>query len=275
MKPLHLNCLKRMLWMVIAVTFVMLSLTKSHATILTDDFKTTNTAMNSTNVAGGTGWAMPWISGSSQTKINTSASIAYTNGGYNITQESASGMFYTSTPIGASMRGGVRSNSVPLTGTVWFSTLMTNSATSQSYIHVNSANNGTGGTLNYNPSSQYNIGIMSNSFVVGYGYNSANNSVASFNFTPSNNVVSGSHLILGRITFQAAGNLDRIEVWIDPTQLTNLPSPLFSEVTRDIGANLFIVGVAANGNSAIDAIRFSDGGGDPVVAYYEIGRAHV
>jgi len=82
-----------------------------------------------------------------------------------------------------------------------------------------------------------------------------------------------THLILGRLIL-GAGN-DTMEVWADPSDLFNLGSPLFSAGSADMGDDLFLAGIFAYGTAdqpsgLIDALRFSDGGGDPDIAFEDV-----
>ena len=224
--------------------------------LLAEDFNYAAGNFGATAYNGGTGWAGKWSGTSGSSLVSAANSLAYSAGGYSITQSNVSGSFYGGN---TAYRGGVRYpvfGGAP--GDVWFSSLMlaSNSA-SQAYIGFNSANTNTAGStsMNYMPSTTYSVGISNSTLVVAYGASSAG-VWSSFTATTNNNLTQGSpHLILGHITFTSANST--VSIWADPPDLTHLGLPQWSETAHNIGTNLFNVSVGGVTNGVVDAIRFS------------------
>jgi hypothetical protein len=228
------------------------------AGLLVDDFK----------VNAGTGWAGNWVSGSSRAYVNSgTSSLSCTQGGYNVSQTNGSGIFYADY---RDYRGGVRSVATPLTNVVWFSALMlASNATSQAYLGFNTANTSVAPYYAYYPSSQYSIGISNTTLVIGYGNNAA--TFANFYATTNNSLAVGEvHLILGRVTLLGSGDGDRIEVWADPPDLSHLGAPQWQQTGADVGSSLFNVTVGAKEGGVVDALRFSNGDGNPNQCFSDV-----
>lgn len=247
-----------------------LCLSAARATLVSDDFSYPPGMLYSNN--GGVGWTTPWgrnvSSGSYSGRIlvTNSFNLAYAgSGGYNISQ-TGTGHVYGNldTPF-----RGMNRNMTNLTGIVWFSTLVQDTLTTvHSGIQLNNsavANDYTNGA--------WHVDLAGTNLVVRY------NSVDT-TYNTVNLALNATHLIVGRITFQANGSNDRLEVWADPLNLTNVyngvEAALFSADTADMGVNLFRAGVFAWGSlntvslDTVDALRLSDGNGDTVTAFGEV-----
>jgi|GEM_PF-1723699 len=240
----------------------------AHATFVADDFSYPSGVLYSNNA--GVGWITPWgrnaVSGqySSRVLVNSGFNLTYSgSGGYNISQ-TGSGHVYGNYESGFR---GMNRDLTNLTGTVWFSALVRDEvAMGHAGIQFNNPN-----STDYLQGG-WDIDLWNTNLIVRY------NSVATTN-TTINLALSTTHLIVGRITFQANGSNDRFEVWADPINLTNVyngsESALFSADTADMGASLFRVGVFGWGTNAtslamVDALRLSDGGGDTITAFAEV-----
>ena len=253
------------------VAGLFLSVNLSQASTLVEDFKYASGGLDGKN--GGSGFAGAWgAAGTSFSTVNAAIDLVFTGGGYAIVQTNSSGSFYSAVAAG-SYRGGVRVPSSPLTNAVWFSALMLSpDANGSGFVGFNSSNtNVSSAPYKYYPSSSYNVGISGSTLTVAVGQSTGGGGWTSYTATTNNGLTpSATHLILGRIVFQAYGNVDCLQVWADPADLAHLGAPQWQEVTRDTGTNIFNITVGAGGSGAVDAIRFSDGNGNETNAYVAV-----
>jgi len=218
-------------------------------------------ALNGRN--GGSGFSdVWWAAGTSYATINAN-SLAYSGGGYAVVQSGSNGNGSFCGTYSGGYRGGTRS-CLPLTNVIWFSALMAvNGTGDKAFLGFN--NTSTNGVNTYagNPSSAYNVGIYDSTLVV-------TKTVSQTLITTTNNglTIGSTHLILGRLTFQAYGSpYEALQIWADPADVTHLDNPQWQEVALDIGTNLFNVTVGGLNGGYVDAIRFSDGNGNETNAY--------
>jgi hypothetical protein len=258
-------------WLLAVFCVLFLGLSAPQATLISDDFNYPSGNLYSNNT--GIGWTTPWArnlsagSGlySSWIKVDSANNLTYSgSGGYTISQTGTGQMY-------GSYNGGFRGMNrdlTSLTGTVWFSSLVQDT---QANVHAGIQLNNACSTNDYGQGS-WSIDLFGTNLVVHYnGIDTA--------FNTLNLPLSTPHLLVGRITFQSAGNNDRLEVWIDPANLTNVYTgaepALFNDATGDMGANLNRAGVFgwgynATAVAAVDALRFSDGNGDPALAFQQV-----
>lgn len=258
-------------WCLSIVAGLFWSVNLSLAGTLAEDFKYASGGLDGKN--GGSGFAGAWgAAGTSFSTVNAAIDLSFTGGGYAIVQTNSSGSFYSAVAA-PSYRGGVRVPSSPLTNAVWFSALMqVPDASGSGFVGFNSSNtNVSSAPYKYYPSSSYNVGISGSTLTVAVGQSTGGGGWTSYTATTNNGLTPGAtHLILGRVVFQAYGSADCLQVWADPADLAHLGAPQWQEVTQDIGANLFNLTVGAGGSGAVDAIRFSDGNGNETNAYVAV-----
>ena len=223
---------------------------------------------------GGLDWNGAWQQDTTHATVSGS-SLAYSTGGYSITQTNGAHSAYFN--LASPYRGVMRYPVTNPTNSVWFSTLMIcSNSTSAVYLGFDGLNtNGSSGSslFDYLPSTTYSIGISNSTLVVGENGNSSA-TWSPFTYTTNNALTQGNvHLVIGCITFQSYGNLDSVQVWADPPDLTHLGAPQFQESAYDIGNNLYNVFVGGQSFGALAALRFSDGNGNEAQAYTDVTGA--
>lgn len=244
----------------------------SHAALVSEDFSYADNSALLGQSGGSGSWTGSWgastTSGSNtgRIKADADANLSYSGGGYAISQTGTGRAF---SDINA-FRGINRYIDTNLTGTVWFTVLAQNLlSTDRNGIQFNNHADAPYTGLDYS-NGNFNVHLSGSSLIVRYG-GADSSSLATV-------ALNQTHLLLGRITFQDSGVNDRLEVWANPTDLTNLGSPLFSNNTADIGADLYLAGVfgfgaASSTNVAqgyLDALRISDGGGNANNAFFQV-----
>ncbi len=262
-RPYHTALLR---FVLLAVAVTMVPAPAVWAGLVADDFSYSGTLLGKT---GGTGWTGQWGvstgTGGNTSRVLADASSNLTSALYSVTQ-SGTGFAYGDYNA---FRGINRWVEPDLSGTVWFSVLMRNTnAAYHSGIQFNNHADGTFTGSDYNRG-PWDIELSGSNLIARYnGVNSASLATLALNET---------HLILGRLIL-GPGN-DTMELWADPGDLCNLGSPLFSAGSADMGDDLFLAGVFAYGNvnnntslreGTLDALRISDGGGEPDIAFEDV-----
>lgn len=250
----------------LVVAAMMVLAPAARAGLVADDFSYSGALLGKT---GGTGWTGAWGvstgTGGNTSRVLADASANLTSPLYDIVQ-SGTGFAYGDYNA---FRGINRWIEPDLSGTVWFSALMRNTnAVYHSGIQFNNHADGTFTGSDYNRG-PWDIELSGTSLIARYNsVNSASLATLALNET---------HLILGRLTV-GPGN-DTMEVWADPADLANLGSPLFTANSANMGDDLFLGGVFAYGNvnnntslreGMVDALRISDGNGDPNLAFEDV-----
>lgn len=243
------------------------------AAVVVEDFNYATDNQVLLGATGGSGWSGAWGpstgvgQNTSRIRVDIDANLTYSTGGYNISQ-TGTGRVYGDFNA---FRGINRYIDTNLTGAVWFSALVQNTGSSHhAGVQFNNHADAPFDQTDYNQG-LFDVEIANTDLVV--RYNGTNNTIVGPSFA-----LSQTHLILGRITFQDNGANDKLEVWADPADLTNLGSALFTANSADIGADLFLAGYFGYGSSNVtntmqglaDALRFSDGGGNPDTAYLDV-----
>lgn len=256
--------------LILTVGLILIFAAGLNAAIIREDFSyVDNSAL--LNQSGGSGsWSGAWgastgaSANTSRIRADAGVNLSYSGGGYAISQSGTGRAFGDFNGF----RGINRYIDSNLIGTVWFSILGQNLlATDHGGLQFNNHADAPYTGIDYN-NGNFNVHLSGNSLIVRYGgVDSASLATLALNQT---------HLLLGRITFQDSGANDRLEVWANPADLTNLGVPLFSSNTADIGSDLFLAGIFSYGASTnieqgyLDALRISDGGGNPVLAFTEV-----
>jgi hypothetical protein len=242
------------------------------ASLVVADFEAVTDNAALLNTGGGSGFSGNWGPSStvgantSRIKYDVDANLSYSGGGYAITQTGTGNAYGDFNAF----RGINRTLNPDLTGEVWFSLLVrTVTANGHAGLQLNNHADSPFTGQDYNRGA-FDVGIRADQLEVRYG------SVTSGNLLPLS--AGETHLLLGRLVFEDNGVNDRLDVWADPADLSSLGLPAFSANSANLGAQLFLAGVFAYGsldqtnayNAAVDALRISDGGGNPVTAYFEV-----
>lgn len=235
--------------------------TASAATVI-DDFSYPDGQLQ--GQIGGSGWSGKWGVGGSTSRVllDASSNLTFSLGGYNVLQ-TGTGLV---TGNFNAFRGINRSIDIDLTGTIWFSVLINNAqADDHTGIQFNNHAEPPANGIDYEEG-LFHTEIFGTDLVV--QYNGTESTVA------TGLSLGTTHLLLGRITL-TEGN-DRLELWANPADVLNPGAALFDESSADMGASLFLAGVFAYGNNdgatggtihgQLDALRISDGNGDPAQA---------
>ncbi|MCA9247495.1 MAG: PEP-CTERM sorting domain-containing protein [Planctomycetales bacterium] len=231
---------------VIAIAALLGFAASAQAAFIADDFSYTAGLLRDVGT-GGTGFGGDWGDpGANTSTISVSAGdLSYTGGGYNITQ---TGTGVVGGNNGTGFRGSNRDLAAGLSGSVWFSALVRNNAsTANSGIQFNNPSS----PNNYDPD-DWHIDLDGDTLDVRY------------NGTTTNDVVTGltvgdTHLILGRWSV-GAGN-DTLEVWVDPAPIGMLPAADYTNSSADLGVSITSVGLFTygTGGANFDALRLSNG----------------
>ncbi len=250
-----------LLVVIAGLAMTVLSVSAASAGLVVEDFTYSSGILK--DRTGGSGWGGPWGATTNTTsRILVDASSNLTSPLYSITQ-SGTGHAYGNYNA---FRGINRQVEPDLAGEVWFSALLQNTASNHHagiQFNVHTAAQGSS-TVDYSQG-LWDIELSGTSLIARYnGVNSASLATLALNET---------HLILGRLIL-GAGN-DTMEVWADPSDLYNLGSPLFSAGSANMGDDLYLAGIFAYGtpdqpSGLIDALRMSDGGGDPDIAFEDV-----
>lgn len=275
-----MSSLSRAVSLALAAAFALLGV--CHAATLVEDFPSTsyvNGQLDNQGSATG-GWGSVWGTGSTGTTgrvvISTASNLTYSGGGYNITQTGTGlvqGNFGDGTGTNSAFRGSNRTFSTGMSGTIWFSILLSNTdSTAHTGVSFNSDITGISDT----PATDYDVTPfrvdLSNTTAQLY-FGSTTTAAATGSGTYA---VGSTHLLVGSLTV-GAGN-DSVSVWIDPSDLSNLgAADLSSSGAADLGGTLSRFGVfdyglndvqAGGGNHGkVDALRISDGGGSSSAAF--------
>lgn len=234
------------------------------AAIISEDFSYASSPLM--NLSGGSGFNGAWgaSTGASQltsrVRAVSGSDLSYSGGGYNITQAGSGYAFCDYNQF----RGINRYTASDLTGDVWFSALL-QVASSSDHIGVQFNNHArptyTGSDYAAGP---YMIELSGTNLNVFY------NSTSVSTIAVTDATLSQTHLLLGKWTVDnTAGANDRLQVWLDPADLTSLGTPVFDAATANLGDNLYLVGIFGSGSSNVsantinkgfvDAIRVADG----------------
>ena len=225
-----------------------------------EDFNyATNGTMSSGPDNGGSGWSAAWGGGAGVTGTmytSNSANLSYSGGGYNITQTGTGYAYGTYNAY-----RGINRTFSALTGTIWFSVLLQDNA-SVDHAGIEFNNPRTSG-LDYN-ASPYQIDLYGSSLDV-YDGSTTTSTVAATGLA-----VGQTHLIVGSITIGSGA--DTLNVWADPSDLSNLGTPLYTNSSVDMGNSLSSAGIfsyvdSGTTDSQIDALMLSDGGGNSNTAF--------
>jgi len=232
-------------------------------TLVTEDFAYAPASYNEGGLSGkngGSGWTTAWSTGTTRIEV-TSGSLSYAGGGYGIVQETSSNK--AGSGYGGEPRGLYRGLG-PMTGGVWFSCLMFMEPTFTT-PEV---------TLQFNPTTDNNVYSANYVQLKGTSIN------VRYGGTDSLNVVTGltqgnAVLVVGQLEV-GVGN-DAISLWVNPADLEEIGTPVFSQSGSDLGDNLFRIGLMGYRGSTsgapratMDALRISDGGGDWAQAFFEV-----
>jgi len=245
----------------ICLFFGLVSLS-AHALFVTEDFyypaKEHATAL--AGESGGSGWNGAW-QGNSFILFSSTMSLAYSN--YQVEQTANSGSLYSTT---ANYRSIYRNLASPASGEVWFS-----------YIFRQGGSTGAGGLL-FNDTAGGSPTAWNVMLAPGGDLNATVNGVTSTVLSGLANAV--DYLVLGRMVTGVDGVF---ELWVSPSltgvskraDFTDVPD--FS-VTGAVNPNsISSLGIAAyySGGTGtrvfrFDALRLSDGGGNPDMAFAEV-----
>ena len=204
------------------------------AATITEDFAYTAGSLG--GQSGGAGWSTAWSTATTRIDVHP-GSLAYSGGGYNITQNDTSkrrGRREDRRRVLPTARPDARPHRH--VRTVWFSYLTTNT----------NASSGASMAIQWNPTTAN--GALSDNYVQLTGTQVNVN----YGGTLSTAVVTGlaeseTHLVLGRWII-GAGN-DSLDLWVDPSDLTNLGTADFSASSADaLGGSLTRIGVGSQGS---------------------------
>ena len=254
----------------LAAGLLLASAGAARATVVSEDFSYAAGELRNMS-GGGTGWydgSVGWgaTTGTATSKVlvDPSANLTTAVGGYNITQ-TGTGLAYGRYNT---LRGVNRYIDTDLSGTVWFSALLRNPlSTDRAGIQFNNHADEPFGGDDYNRGN-FDVGLYGQDLRINYG-GTLGPSVATL-------PVGQTHLVVGKMVV-GAGN-DSLEVWADPADLQDLGTPAFSQADADMGGDLYLAGVfgyhqRGGGDSdsgQIDALRISDGDGDPAQAFTDV-----
>jgi hypothetical protein len=274
-----MSLLSRLLSLMLPAT---IALGVCHGATLVEDFPSTSYSNGQLDGQGSAtgGWGGAWGTGAAGTTsrviINTASNLTYAGGGYSITQTGTGlvqGNYGDGTGTNSSFRGSNRTFSAGMSGTIWFSILVSNTdSTAHTGVSFNSDITGISDT----PTTDYDatpfrVDLFNTTAQLYFG--STTSPVATGSGTYA---VGSTHLLVGSLTV-GAGN-DSVSVWIDPSDLGNLgAADLSSSGAADLGGNLSRFGVfdyglsdvlGTGGNHGkVDALRISDGGGSSSAAF--------
>ncbi|OQB85459.1 MAG: PEP-CTERM motif protein [Planctomycetes bacterium ADurb.Bin126] len=243
------------------LAMMVLSVSPASAGLVVEDFSYSSGILR--DRTGGSGWGGPWGATTNTTsRVLVDASSNLTSTLYSVTQ---SGTGHANGNYNA-FRGINRQVEPDLAGEVWFSVLLQNTASNHHagiQFNVHTATQGSS-AIDYNQG-PWDIELSGTSLIARYN-NSNSSSLATL-------ALNETHLILGRLIL-GPGN-DTMELWADPSDLCNLGSPLFSAGSADMGDDLYLAGIFAYGtmdqtSGLIDALRVSDGNGEPDIAFEDV-----
>ena len=218
---------------------------------------------------GGTGWTGNWTGSTtlSVTSGNLSSPL------YAQTQSGAAQHIQGSNTSG--LRQNFRTPALALTGEIWFSYLASNTV----------ATNGAG--LSFNPPTASPFATTGSAFLQFLGTSLVYRfGEASDQTLPGLTTLGATSLVVGRMVLNGGGAADTIQVWVNP-DLVGDPviqnhTPVISSSALDFADSIGGLGAILHNNGAtgtsfahLDAIRLSDGGGDPAVAYFDVTGAVV
>ena len=239
----------------------------ARAGLVADDFSYTAGQLRLKGSAGG-GWADGWgaTTGTSTSKmlVDDATNLTTTVGGYNITQ-TGTGLAYG---VYNASRGVNRYIDTDLGGTVWFSALLKNPASSdRAGIQFNNHADAPYGANDWEEG-DFQVGIYGSDLRVKYG--------GTLSASAATVAVNQTHLVVGKMVL-GAGN-DSLEVWADPADVNSLGAPDFSRSDADMGDDLHLAGVygyfwPGGGDhpaGQVDALRISDGDGDAGQAFIDV-----
>jgi len=197
--------------------------------------------------AGGTGTSGTWgASTNPQVVAGDLTAPAATH--YALTQSAGTAQSIRTTANSTNADGqSTRTLPAALNGTVWFSFLVNpNDANSRAGISFNTSLSAASGAR---------IDVVGTGLFVSYG----NVTLANAQTTNAN------HLLVGQVVVDAAGNNDRLRLWLDPdvSTLTENTARVFEGTNADwVGAGITSVAVQSYGASTsggtVDAIRLSN-----------------
>ena len=203
------------------LAMMVLSVSPASAGLVVEDFSYSSGILK--DRTGGSGWGGPWGATTNTTSRDlVDASSNLTSPLYSIIQ-SGNGYAYGNYN---QFRGINRQVEPDLSGEVWFSVLLQNTASNHHAGIQFNAHTATQGSsaIDYGQG-PWDIELSGTSLIARYsGVNSASLATLALNET---------HLILGRLIL-GPGN-DTMDLWADPGDLCNLGSPLFSAGSADMG----------------------------------------
>lgn len=219
------------------------------------------------NNAGGSGFSGAWTTNTAMFHVTNTVNLTYSATGYEVGGISTGAI--TATPATTSVLS-KRALAALIQGTgtgrmVWFSTL------------IRPTSNGRVG-LHFNASGTDRNTAIAGFLAVGNGLRKLDDGVLSENLLTLS--VNTTHLILGSILLKDSGE-STVSYWLDPSDLTatntiGTPDLTFAVSFNNIfGAALANIGIEAysDRNCHLDALRISDGNGDPDQAFLDVTRA--
>ena len=244
------------------------ALAPARANLLIADFGDVTTGSFS-GKGGGTGWTGNWT-GSAVATITTGnlSSPLYAQ-----TQSGAAQHIQGSNTTG--LRQNFRTPALSLTGDIWFSYLASNAVASNG---AGLSFNAPTGTPFDNPGSAF-LQFLGTDLV--YRFGDASNQTI-----PGVNTLGATALVVGHMVLNGGGAADTIQIWVNPnlvadpviqnhTPVISSSALHFADSIAGLGAILHNNGATGTAFAHLDAIRLSDGGGDPGVAYFDVTGAVV
>lgn len=255
--------------LVFLAALFLLGRSHSMALLVIDDFS--YPAGNLAGNNGGSGFSGAWA-GSTIPQVGLgSAGVSYENPnlistvtGYSITQ-TGNGQVYGVASSGVSTRSLASSYVGTSTGTsIWFSILVdSNNSSGREGLYFNVTGTArTGATAGF---------LVPGGSAMQTISNGTSNATA---VTPAGGHV--VHLIVGQITLFDGANSSLIQLWVDPTNVTNVLTSTstagasYLSYNANFGGSLSNVGIEDYNNGSLDAFRMSDGAGDATTAFYDV-----
>lgn len=224
------------------------------------------------------GWTGSWGAGNGTVTgrilVTSESNLSYSGGGYGIVQ-SGVGKLYGNYggPLATDFRSSNRAIAEPMSGTIWFSLLLQN-------------NSNTTGADHWTQGIQFNKNLSSGNNFDASGFRIAlagTDLQVTYNGVTTTGLgtyaLDTTHLIVGKLEV-GTGN-DTLSVWLDPVDLLNLGTAVFTQSNASLGNTLANVGVFSYGTfnpgpssttiyGSLDALRVSDGGGVASTAFLAV-----
>ena len=229
----------------------------ANALLVIEDFEFYPDSTNITYQSGGNGFIHCWSTGDNMS-IRTNRNLAYTATGYSVdslgigcVKGLGSGGTMTKRTFGAPVYGTTEGR------TIWFSSLVESTS---------------GGRIgwSFNPTGTSRSTADAGFLFVGRDLRKLDDTAL---ISVINPVSDGVHLVIGSIILKDTGD-STVSFWIDPTDVssTNALGAADFSFGADFNGSLLNMGIEGYGTPAgfIDAIRISDGRGDPDRAFSEV-----